>query len=307
MSIQDVRPEEWTLTFDFLGRKDVDVQPVDEYLSTDAGLLPLRQFDERWGLTAGFAAQLDDPRASGSTHGFLDMVRQRVYGIIAGYEDQNDHDALRSDAVFKLLANRSPDGRDLASQPTLSRFENAITARSLLKLEAWFIQQFVDSFEEPPSQVTLDLDVFDEPTHGAQQLTFFHGFYEQYQYLVRAMTCAENDRVVLPVLLYGTARPTLGVLDDLERVVTALRQRFPDVAIHVRMDSGFASPAVYAGCERLRIEYTIGLGMNSVIKARSASQLQAAVAAWESMGQAQRQFTAFDYQAESGPSRVGWW
>jgi hypothetical protein len=181
------------------------VEPAEEQLSSDAGLLPLRQFDERLGLTAGFTARLSDDR-QGPAHSYLEMVRSRVFGIIAGYEDQNDHDALRSDAVFKLVAGRSPDDDDLASQPTLSRFENAITPRMLLQLEPFFVEQFVHSFAEVPRRLTLDMDVFDDPAHGQQQLTFYHGFYEQHQYLVRVMTCAENDQVILPALLYGTAR-----------------------------------------------------------------------------------------------------
>ena len=222
------------------------------------------------------------------THSKLEMVRSRVFGILAGYEDQNDHDALRSDAVFKLLAGRLPEGDDLASQPTLSRFENAISASSLLQLEEWFLEQFVNSFAEPPREITLDIDVFDDPTHGQQQLTFFHGFYEQYQYLVRVITCAENDLVVLPVLLYGTADPAMGVVADLERVVARLREKFPGVLIRVRADSGFARPRMYEACERLEIEYSIGLGMNAVLKRDSDELLQIAVEYVRSHGQPQR-------------------
>ena len=192
MSLHDV----WQLAFDFLPQKAVLVQPVEENLSSDAGLLICRQWDERQRFTESFAQQLDDRRVD-PDHSMLEMVRSRVFGILAGYEDQNDHDALRSDAVFKLLADRLPEDDDLASQPTLSRFENAITARSLLRLEDWFIDRFVNSFDEPPREVTLDIDVFDDPTHGKQQLTLFHGFYKQYQYLVRAITCAENDLVAI--------------------------------------------------------------------------------------------------------------
>ena len=190
--------------YDLLRRTAVEVVPVDEQIATDAGLLPIREFDERLGWTAGFAAQLHDARAS-HRHAIVEMVRQRVFGILAGYEDQNDHDALRSDAVFKIVAGRRPDDDDLASQPTLSRLENAVTASDLLRLEDWYIDQFIASFAEPPRELTLDIDAFDDPTHGQQQLTFFHGYYSQYQYQPVVITCADNDQVVLPVLLYGTA------------------------------------------------------------------------------------------------------
>src|SRR5262249_17982265 len=110
-------------------------------------------------------------------HTFLEMVRSRVYGILADYEDQNDHDTLRTDPVFKLLADRSPDGDDLASQPTLSRFENAINIQSLKRLRAVFLDQFIASFDAPPPRPTSDLDAIDAPAHGHQQLTFGHGYY----------------------------------------------------------------------------------------------------------------------------------
>jgi hypothetical protein len=294
MSIQGVL----RLEYDLLGGLPVQVEAVEERVTSDAGLLPIRQFDERLGWTAGFAAQLRDARV-GPTHELVEMVRQRVLGIVAGYEDQNDHDTLRSDGLFKMLAGRSPDAADLASQPTLSRMENAITASDLLRLEEWFLEQFVQSFAAPPRTLTLDIDVFDDPTHGAQQLTFFHGYYEQYQYLVRAITCAENDQVVFPVLLHGTAHPTLGGGDDLARVVTRLRQAWPDVRIHVRADSAYATPTFLETCERLGVEYTIGMAMNKVLQRISENTLNSAVSAWEQSRQPQRLFTALAYQTGS--------
>src|SRR6266545_7573428 len=125
MSIPSARPQ----VLDFIGTPLV-IEPSPGQLSGDAGLLPIRQFDQRIGLTRVFADALDDPRDPDLTeHTFLEMVRSRVYGILVGYEDQNDHDTLRSDPVFKLLADRSPEGHDLASQRTLSRFENAISIK----------------------------------------------------------------------------------------------------------------------------------------------------------------------------------
>lgn len=294
MSIQPVEQ----LSFDFLPSRPVIVERAEEQMTSDAGLLPFRQLDERLGWTAGFAGQLNDARCRHG-HSLTEMVRQRVFGIVAGYEDQNDHDTLRSDGLFKMLAGRRPDDSDLASQPTLSRMENAVTAGDLLRLETWHLEQFVQSFSTPPRELTLDIDLFDDPTHGDQQLTFFHGYYDQYQYQVRALTCAENDLVVFPVLLHGTAHPTLGAIDDVQRVVERLRQSWPDVRIHLRADSGYGTAAFCAGCERLGIDYTLGLGMNAVLKRQSDALLAETVAAWEETGRPQRRFTRFFYQAGS--------
>jgi hypothetical protein len=283
-----------SFAYDFL--PPIEVEAIDEQVTSDAGLLPIRQFDERLGWSAGFAAQLHDKRCS-SSHTLVEMVRQRLFGIVAGYEDQNDHDTLRSDGLFKLLAGRLPVGKDLASQPTLSRLENSVTAGDLLRLQDWFLEEFIRSFAQPPRSLTLDIDTFDDPTHGQQQLTFYHGFYGQHQYLARVITCAENDLVVFPVLLHGTARATLGAIDDVRRVVTRLRQAWPDVRIHLRSDSGFASPECYEAWESLEIDYTTGLGMNPVLKKASETTLNTALAAWEETSQPQREFAAFEYQA----------
>jgi hypothetical protein len=293
----------WQKSFGIFG-KPVVVKPGDAQLSSDAGLLPIRQFDEAMGLTRQFAEALTDLRYGPSvTHRVLEMVRSRVYGILADYPDQNDHDVLRSDPVFKLIAGRSPDGEDLASQPTLSRFENAIDVSSLRRLQDVFVDQFIASFDTPPARITLDIDPFDDPTHGQQQLTFFHGYYRQYQYLPRVITCAENDQVVMLCLLYGIAHPALGAEDDLEYLVGRLRAAFPSVQIVLRADSGFGIPAMYDVCQRLELDYTIGMGMNSTLKKWSDSLLAHCVEEFERTGEPQRKFCAFWYRADSWPAQ----
>jgi hypothetical protein len=278
--------------------KPLEVEQVEEHLSSDAGLLPFFELDRKLAWSESFASCIQD-RRQGCTHSVLSIVRQRVYGIVGGYEDQNDHDSLRSDPVFKLIAERLPDDKDLASQPTISRLENSVTAADLLRMEDWFIDRFVASFSTASSQITLDVDLFDDPTHGDQQLTFFHGFYEQYQYLVRVITCAENDLVVLPTLLFGTAHASLGTAVDLRRIINRLRERFPDVRILVRCDSGFANPKLYEALEELRVEFSIGMAMNSKLQRITAELLETAVKQYEASQQPQRLFTELDYQANS--------
>jgi len=137
--------------FDFFEPLPIQIEVSDAPLSSDAGLLPLRQFDQRIGLTQQLAAVLDDPRHPDLIeHSFAEMVRMRIFGILAGYQDQNDHDTLRTDPVFKLIAERSPTDADLASQPTLSRFENQINIASIKRLRQVFVDQFIASFAEPP-------------------------------------------------------------------------------------------------------------------------------------------------------------
>jgi hypothetical protein len=292
------------VSFDFLTSKAVVVEPGAAQVSSDAGLLPFRQLDDRLGLTRQFAEALSDSRHEGYVdHTLLEMTRMRVYGILADYPDQNDHDVLRSDPIFKLLCDRSTVDGDLASQPTLSRFENAIDRRSFFRLRDVLIDQFLASFPTPPQHLTLDIDPFDDATHGGQQLTFFHGYYGQYQYLPRAITCAENELALDVCLLHGTAHAALGADDDVEYVVRRLRQVWPDVRIHVRGDSGLGVPRMYKVCERLDIDYSFGLGMNARLKKLTEPLLAEAVARREASGESQRLFAAFWYKADSWPAQ----
>jgi len=307
MSIQPA----WQQTFAFFDRPVV-LEPSRAALTSDAGLLPLRQFDQQIGLTQAFAQALEDPRDPDLTeHSFLEMVRCRIYGILADYEDQNDHDTLRTDPVFKLIADRSPDGADLASQPTLSRFENAINIKSLKRLRDVFIDQFIASFDTPPRRLTLDLDAIDDPAHGHQQLTFWHGYYDQNQYLPLAITCADNDQFIMLALRPGNVHAALGADDDLAYLVRRLRRVWPAVVLVVRGDAGFGVPAMYDVSERLELLYTFGLSSNAVLQRRSDALLAQAVATWEQERELakregrtavpQRLFTGFWYQAGSWP------
>ena len=309
MSIQPVLP----LTLDFGAGLPVVVETSTAQLTSDAGLLAFRQLDERLGFTQAFAAVLDDPRAPEQIdHTFTEMTRARVYGILAGYEDQNDHDVLRTDPVFKLIADRSPAADPLASQPTLSRFENRINIPSLKRLRDVFIDQFLASFAEPPRRLTFDFDAVDDPAHGAQQLVLFHGYYEQYQYLPLVVTCAENDQIVLLSLRPGSVHAALGADDDLAYLVRRVRAAWPEVLIHIRGDAGFGMPWMLTMSQQLGVEYSYGLASNAVLKRLSDGLLEQAVAAYEADRQQARQeerpvpptrrlFDAFWYRAESWP------
>ena len=294
MSIQTA----WQATFDFGDNRPIVVEPSAARLTSDAGLLPLRQFDEHIGLTRQFAQALDDPRDPElCDHSFLEMVRSRIFGILAAYEDQNDHDALRHDPVFKLIADRSPDAEPLASQPTLSRFENAVSIASLKRLRDRFIDQFIASFATPPKHLTFDIDAVDDPAHGEQQLVLFHGYFDQYQYFPSFITSADNDQTVVLSLRPGAVHAALGADDDLEHLVRRLRQVWPDVHIHVRGDCGYGVPWMYNVCERLGVDYTFGISGNSILKQHSEALLEQAQAQFAVTREPQRLFDGFWYQA----------
>jgi len=291
------------LTFDFLPQAAVVVQRHPGQITSDAGLLPVRQFDQRWRYTERLAACLSDKR-SDPTHDALQMLRQRLYGILADYEDCNDHDTLRDDPLFKLIAGRLPEDDPLASQPTLSRFENAVPIPALYALMDFLIQTGIERLKQKhggklPDSITLDLDATDDPCHGGQQLVLFHGYYGQHQYLPLVISEPTTKHVFLAWLRPGAVHAALGADDDLMRIVNALRKERPDIAIHVRGDAAFGVPWMYKVCEENRLSYTFGFASNARLKAMTQDLLSRAVLQYEQTGQKQRLFAHFDYRAET--------
>lgn len=290
--------------FDFFFKLPVVIEEREAQVTSDAGILPIRQFDHQLGYTDRFIACLNESRDPDQvTHTGAQMARQRIFGIIAGYEDCNDHDSLRSDPAFKVVAGKSPDDRDLASQPTLSRFENSIDIPSLWRLHDFFLDDFISSFDTPPSSITLDLDAWDDPCHGQQQLALFHGYFGQYQYFPLTFSCGETKQILWSALRPGNAHAALGAATDLEYIVNHLRAAWPDVHIHVRGDAGYGLPKMYEACERLGLDYTFGIAANAVLKQASDDLLQEAVERFEQTGEPQRLFTYFWYQAKSWDRR----
>jgi hypothetical protein len=304
------------LTFDFLPDLPIIVQQHHGQLSSDAGLLPIRQFDQRWGYTDRLAACLHDPKpAAAREHSLLSMLRQRLLGILAGYEDCNDHDTLRDDPVFKLAAGgRLPDQDALASRPTLSRFENLPTPAVLQDIIDFTIATGIERLEQKhggggqspdrgtlPASVTLDLDATDDPTHGRQQLTLFHGYFGQYQYFPLIISEPTTRHVLLAWLRPGTAHASPGADDDLVRVVNALRKERPDIAVHVRADAGFGLPRMYEVCEQDGLTYTFGFATNPRLKKLTEGLMARAVERHGKTREKARLFECFQYQCDGWP------
>ena len=291
------------LDFDFLAQLPVVVQLHKGQISSDAGLLPLRQFDHRWRYTRRMVECLTDAKPD-RVHSLESMLRQRLFGILAGYEDCNDHDTLRDDPVFKMIAGKLPEDDALASQPTLSRFENQVTPAMLQKLVDFTIATGVEQLKahhggQLPASVTLDLDATDDPTHGHQQLALFHGYYEQHQYYPLIISEPTTRHVFVAQLRMGTAHASLGADDDLMRVVNALRQARPDIKIHVRGDAGFGLPLMYDICEKNGLTYTFGFSSNARLKVICEDLMKQAVDQYGQTKKKARLFDCFQYKCDS--------
>ncbi len=264
-----------TVLFPDLCDKPVVATFDEPHSSSDGGALLLKAIDRRLGLTAALAASATDPRdATKVRHGLHDLIAQRVYGIACGYPDANDADALADDPIQKLLLDRDPiAGERLASQPTVSRFENRVGPRWLYRVGEALADAVLTSEQRRrrgrARQITLDFDVTDDPTHGAQQLTFFNAHYDTWCYLPLLAFVTFDDEaeqhLVAALLRPGNAATIDGAIGLLNRLIPWLRDLFPGARIRVRMDGGFASPVLFDVLEIHRVEYVVAMGENPVL------------------------------------------
>lgn len=244
--------------------------------SSDGGALLLKACDEQLGLTDALAGCLDDCRQQSKVeHSFHDLVRQRVFGIACGYEDCNDAARVGADPIHKVLVGRDPMvGAALASQSTLSRFENALGPKSLmcmgLALADAVILRHRKRLRGRVKRITVELDPTDDPTHGAQQLSFFNGHYDTWCYLPTAGFIQFDDEpeqyLFAYVLRPGNASAKLGAIGILRRVLDRLRRAFPRAKVLVRLDGGFAGPQMFEFLEAERVEYVVAMAENKVLK-----------------------------------------
>ena len=248
--------------------------------SSDGGAVLLRAADQRLQLTARIAACLSEARDPDRvTHALADLVAQRVFGIACGYPDANDGARLADDPIQKLLLNRHPmHGQALASQPTVSRFENGVGPRALYRLgrelAAGVIERHRRRLRGRARRITIDLDVTDDPTHGAQQLTFFHGHYDTWCYLPLLAFVTFNDEaeqyLCAAMLRPGNAATATGADGLLKRLIVLLREAFPGVRLRVRLDGGFAHPTLLANLDLWRVEYVVAMAENAVLTRHAA-------------------------------------
>jgi hypothetical protein len=274
-------------------------------LTSDGGWSWVAEADAALGLTAAIAAVLPDPRRRRGRHPLLTLLRQRIYQIAAGYEDQDDADTLRTDPLLKLVCGRLPEtDPDLASQPTFSRLENAYAARDCYRLAEALGAIYLAEREREgiPTHIVLDLDSTDDPTHGEQEGSAYHGYYRQHMYHPLLVFDGDTGQFITAILRPGTAHAGHGALAILKRLVRRLRARWPGVTIELRADAGFAKPAIYAWCEQERIAYTIGLVTNARLDAVAAPLVATALAESTAAGAKVRLLDETVYQAESWPT-----
>ena len=268
-----------SLLFEDIFDKRTEVTLDEPHTSSDGGAILLKAVDKKLDLTSAFTEAIEDPRQEGKvTHPLEELVGQRLFGLACGYSDCNDAAKLvrlRRNPVMKLLAgiDSDQDGRTLASQPTLSRFENAIDERTLLQIGCNLADRVIDyqrrrrNGKRKPKRITIDIDPTDDPTHGQQTFAFFNGYYDSWCYLPLVITIRfdkEPQQYLVGVILRpGNSRASLWTSWVLRRLTEALREVWPKATLRVRLDGGFASPETFDLLEKLNVEYLVAMASNS--------------------------------------------
>jgi hypothetical protein len=281
--------------FSKLVRRKLQVNFGGGAVSSDGGLLLVREVDRRLKLTERVAKVLHDPRDPDLiTHPLVDLLRQRVYGIVHGYEDLNDHERLREDVLLQSVLDRKAA---LGSAPTLCRMENRARRAEMGAMHREMVETFIASFDTAPEELVLDFDATDDPVHGRQEGRFFHGYYDCYCYLPLYVFCGEQ-------LLVSYLRPSK--IDGakhawaiLALLVKRLRQAWPAVHIIVRADSGFCRQRMLTWCERHAVSYCVGLAQNKRLNALTRTHRERLAEQFALTQAKQREFSEFHYGAHT--------
>jgi hypothetical protein len=299
-----------TVLFPDLFNKPLVATFDQPHASSDGGAILLKAAEARYGLIDGFARCLVDDRQSGKVrHALEDLLAQRIFGLACGYPDANDADRLSDDPIHKLLLGRDPiDGESLASQPTISRFENQVGPRALYAMGCTLAATVIDRHRQRlharARTITIDLDPTDDPTHGAQQLTFFNGHYDCWCYLPVLAFVTFNDEVeqylCAAILRPGNAPATRGARGTLARLIDLLREAFPKARFLVRLDGGFATPAILNLLDaEPRLDYVVAMGENAVLTRFAEPAMVEARRQSEATGQTEHVYTEARYAART--------
>jgi hypothetical protein len=290
-----------SLSFSSVSNKKVEAAFDGGEITTDAGVLLLRETELRMGIINELSHCIIDRRDQRYVkHSIQDMLNQRIYQIALGYEDANDCNALRSDPAFKLALERLPvSGENLASQPTISRFENSVCRKELFTIANVLVGGFINSYANPPTLIVLDFDDTEDETHGDQELTSFNGYYNSHCYLPLHIYEGISGKLISTILKPGKRATGKQIVSILKRLVKKIRSSWPDTTILFRGDSHFCSPEVLRFCKKHGLLYCIGLAGNSALQ-RMAQELKAEAQAVFAVAKRKvRLYDSFTYQAET--------
>ena len=296
-----------------LRRQAVEVDFDGGTLTSDGGLLLLREVDKRLDLIRRIDAAIPDPRDPIYTsHPQAEILTSRIFGIAAGYEDANDHEHLRHDAAFQVAAGRTPAQNDydndehypLASPSTHSRLENRVDQEVMFKLHEELVETFLNSYQQPPEEIILDYDATDDPTHGNQDRCYFNGFYDSYCFLPLYVFC--GDQILVSYLRPSSVGAAHHARPVTKLLVEKIRSRWPETKIILRGDSGFAIERLMRWCDKNNVHYIFGLQKNNVLVRNIACQMTHARILHSHLGSKQACFKWFRYRTQKTWDRHRW-
>jgi hypothetical protein len=278
----------------YRGNTEISVDFSAEGISSDGAVAGLEKLERNHKVIRRFSRHIPDQRdPSKVEHSVEKLLKQRVFTLMQGYEDCNDVEYLQKDPLFADVL-----GGDMASQPTLSRFENSVDKHALFGLCHSWVDRYVDSLRGR-SEIIIDIDSTDDPTHGRQQLSMFHGFYGQFMYNELFFHDGQTGQIIVPVLRPGNSHSNRWYVAILKRVVQKIRQRYPKMTITIRADSGFSCPAFYQLADRQELYYVVGMAPDAVLKRRVARVADAVERRHVSQAEKYQHFIGFQYQAGS--------
>jgi len=292
------------LDFPSIDKHDVAVRCDGGDITSDAGVLLVSLADSKLGLTKAIAASITDSRQQSKVaHSYLDMICERIYAIALGYEDANDLDTLGSDPALKTACGVLPaSGKDLASQPTISRLENTPSSKELLQASVAVARKVIEQLPATTSRVIIDVDPTVDPAHGQQEFEFFNGHYNTHCFLPMHIHITGDDgrqRILASVLRAGNSAATKAVKSILRIAVRLLRQWLGGVQIILRADSAFGVCDVLNFCEDIKIDYILGIKANNNLHRLSVPVQMDACLKYGWDGNGAREYGEFDYQAGS--------
>ena len=289
------------LLFKDISGKKIEADFDGGEVSSDAGLLFLRETEAKHGIIRRVANVLHDRRhQSYITHDLLELFSQRVFQIASGYEDANDCDDLRKDPIIKIACEKLPlSEEELSSQPTMCRFENAPSRTDLYRLGEALVDLFIDSYKRAPEGIILDLDDTDDETHGHQQLRLFNAFHDMFCYMPMHIYEGKSGKLITAILRPGKRPSGKEIVSILKRIVKKIRDAWPDVGIMIRGDSHYGAPEVYDFCEGEDLKYIFGLTPQNPMWKEAEELIEEAKKLHTFHKETIKLFGEFEYQAKS--------
>ena len=298
--------------FEGPGRREIVARFDGGTISSDGGAFLLRQTDKRLDLIRRLAECFLDGRNQALVeHSVVEMLSQRIYALALGYEDLNDHEQLRTDPLFGILAGKENLAEPLAGKSTLNRMELGTGINDRYKkitfwkeaIDELLVSVFIESYQQAPAEIVLDMDTTDLPLHGKQEGRFFHGYYDNYCYLPLYVFC--GDHVLCTRLREANHDAAFGCLQEIQRIVKQIRAAWPEVKIVLRGDSGFCRNELMSWCEGNGVDFLFGMARNKKLRRIIGQPMHEATVEWNRTGKPARVFSEFQYSTKK-TKKGGW-